>query len=113
MHKNWCGRDCSHCSAYCKLDERIACSPDCKLLGEDGVPIDVEKCKACGCEAYYEIDMPKSPFGENLLYDIMSKHAGHNVSITNYGEGINMTLECNDCNCVLFDTDAYDLIGVD
>lgn len=51
-------------------------------------------------------------FDENLLYDIMSKHAGHYVQITDYGEGENMSLECKDCGCVLFDTDCYDLMGI-
>ena len=60
----------------------------------------------------YPDESDKLEINNNLLYDIMSRHAGHNVSITNYGAGANMTLECNDCNCVLFDTDVYDLIGV-
>ena len=109
MHKDWCGKSCADCKNPCKLDESIPCSPDCTFLGEDGFPTDIEKCRAFGCDA---IEKPVSPFGENLLYEILSQHAGHDVSIANYGNGINMTLECNDCNCVLFDTDLYDLIGV-
>ena len=51
-------------------------------------------------------------FDENLLYEIMSKHVGHHVEVVDYGDGENMALECEDCNCVLFDTDVYDLIGI-
>ena len=36
MHKDWCGKPCSECTNHCRLDESIACSPDCEFLGENG-----------------------------------------------------------------------------
>lgn len=49
----------------------------------------------------------------NYLYECMKEHAGHNVAITEYGDGENYSLECMDCCVVIFDTDCYDLKGVD
>lgn len=49
----------------------------------------------------------------NLLYELLSNHVGHDISIVNYGHGINMSLECNDCGCVIFDSDVYDLCSID
>ena len=51
-------------------------------------------------------------FDENLLYEIMIKHTGHHIEIVGYDDDENVTLECEDCGCVLFDTDCYDLIGL-
>lgn len=45
------------------------------------------------------------------LYKSLQYHIGHNVEIASYGDGINISLECIDCGCVIFDTDLYDLIG--
>lgn len=56
--------------------------------------------------------MSKSVFDENLLYEIMKKHVGHHVEIAYYGDEEEVALECEDCGCILFDTDCYDLIGV-
>ena len=48
-----------------------------------------------------------------LLYKRLQEHCGHNVSIVKYGLGIGCyALECNDCNEVIMDTDAYDLEGL-
>lgn len=58
-----------------------------------------------------EEEGPPSCFDENLLFIIMKQHANHHVRISNYANQ-NMSLECEDCGCVLFDTDLYDLIGV-
>lgn len=45
-----------------------------------------------------------------LLYRRLSEHCGHNVAIVKYGIGQGCyTLECNDCNEVVCDTDVYDL----
>ena len=49
---------------------------------------------------------------ESYLHQKLREHCGHNVRISNYGED-NYTLECEDCNEVLFDTDLYDLCGID
>lgn len=48
---------------------------------------------------------------ETTLYKTLERHVGHDVSIVSYGDGLNISLECNDCGCVIFDTDLYDLIG--
>ena len=45
------------------------------------------------------------------LYEKLRYHIGHDVEIVSYGDGIDISLECNDCGCVIFDTDLYDLIG--
>ena len=47
------------------------------------------------------------------LFKRLIRHAGHDVAIVNYGGGINLSLECNDCGCVIFDTDIYDLTGLE
>ena len=47
-----------------------------------------------------------------LLEQRLSAHCGHNVAIVKYGIGCGCyTLECNDCNEVICDTDIYDLCG--
>ena len=51
---------------------------------------------------------------DNLLYERLSQHYGHNVVILKYGMGDGCySLECEDCNEVICDTDCYDLKGVD
>ena len=48
-----------------------------------------------------------------LLYDRLEQHCGHNVSIVKYGLGVGCyTLECNDCNEIIMDTDTYKLEGL-
>lgn len=56
-HKDWCGKPCCECKQPCMLDEIMPCSPDCELLGENGMP-DAVKC--VGCDAYTEY---KTMFG--------------------------------------------------
>ena len=51
-----------------------------------------------------------------LLYRRLSEHCGHDVAIVKYGRAEACcpqcyTLECNDCNEVICDTDIYDLCG--
>lgn len=48
---------------------------------------------------------------ETLLYQLLKKHAGHHVEISEYGDGVNFALEDMDTNEVIFDTDIYDLKG--
>lgn len=50
---------------------------------------------------------------ETLLYKLLKEHAGHNVEITEYGDGVNFSLEDMDTGEVIFDTDLYDLVGLD
>ena len=50
---------------------------------------------------------------ETLLYKLFKKHAGHTVEIVNYGDGVNFSLEDIDTDEVIFDTDCYDLVGLD
>jgi hypothetical protein len=54
-----------------------------------------------------KIEMEK----ETLLYQLLKKHAGHNIEIAEYGDGTNFSLEDTDTNEVIFDTDIYDLKG--
>ena len=53
----------------------------------------------------------------NLLYERLAQHCGHNVVIVKYGIGPQYcgcySLECEDCNEVICDTDCYDLKGID
>ena len=50
---------------------------------------------------------------ETLLYELLKEHAGHNIEIVEYGNGTNFSLEDLDTNEVIFDTDTYNLIGLD
>lgn len=50
------------------------------------------------------------PGFDNLLWDILKKHIGHDVSIVCYGEKddpADICLECNDCNEVILDAEIY------
>lgn len=49
-HKDWCGKPCCDCEHPCKLDESIACSPDCENLFPCGER-NIQKCKEIGCDA--------------------------------------------------------------
>ena len=49
----------------------------------------------------------------NLLYELLKEHIGHRVEIAEYGDGENFSLEDLDTNEVIFDTDCYDLVGLD
>ena len=52
-----------------------------------------------------------------LLADALLPHAGHELTVATYigaaGETVNVSLECLDCCEVVFDTDAYGLVGLD
>lgn len=50
---------------------------------------------------------------ETLLYKLLKEHAGHMVEIVEYGDGVNYSLEDIDTNEVIFDTDLYDLVGIE
>ena len=50
---------------------------------------------------------------ETLLYKLLKVHKGHKVVITEYGDGDNFALEDLTTNEVIFDTDCYDLVGLD
>lgn len=50
---------------------------------------------------------------ETILYELLKAHAGHHVEITEYGDGVNFALEDMDTNEVIFDTDLYDLVGIE
>ena len=50
---------------------------------------------------------------DTLLYELLKKHVGHHVEIIEYGDGVNYSLEDMDTNEVIFDTDLYDLIGIE
>lgn len=54
MHKDWCGKPCSDCTNPCRLDESIACSPDCEFLGENGEHNHPE-CQECDALPLYRI----------------------------------------------------------
>lgn len=39
----------------------------------------------------------------NYLYEKLKAHVGHQIVCVTYGEGENIAIECEDCNCVLVD----------
>lgn len=46
----------------------------------------------------------------NRLYEKLTRHSGHNVTIVSYGDWehpANFSLECEDCCEVILDTDGY------
>ena len=46
----------------------------------------------------------------NLLWDILKEHRGHNVQIVSYGDfddPDNIALECEDCGAVILDAEIY------
>ena len=53
----------------------------------------------------------------NLLQERLLEHRGHDVHIctykTNDPQNDCVCLECWDCEAIIFDTDTYDLIGID
>ena len=51
----------------------------------------------------------------NNLFNLLLRHVGHDVEIVTYGreEPVNVSLECITCDCVICDTDIYDLVGLD
>ena len=56
----------------------------------------------------------KPDFDPTLLYQRLSEHCGHTIGIVKYGIGKGCySLECEDCNEVICDTDIYDLCGLD
>lgn len=63
--------------------------------------------KEARAKEHIKQDMEK----ETLLYQMLKKHAGHRIEITEYGDGTNFSLEDMDTNEVIFDTDIYDLTG--
>lgn len=47
-----------------------------------------------------------------ILWDVLLKHRGHNVSIVSYGDTDNpvgVCLECEDCGEVILDAELYTL----
>ena len=51
LQREWCDNgQCSDCTAYCRLDESMPCSPDCENITEDGAFL-IEKCTAAKCDA--------------------------------------------------------------
>lgn len=50
---------------------------------------------------------------ETLLFELLKKHFGYKVVIAQYGDGMNFALEDTDTGEVIFDTEVYDLVGVE
>ena len=51
---------------------------------------------------------------DNLLWNALLKHRGHNVEIAVYGDPYDpadVCLECTDCNEVILDSEIYTLTG--
>ena len=52
-----------------------------------------------------------NPPPENPLYSLLREHIGHEVVVVCYGkdgeDSVNVSVECEDCGCVLVDADQY------
>ena len=51
---------------------------------------------------------------DNLLWEILLEHRGHNVRIVSYGnvdDPADVCLECEDCNEVILDAEIYTICG--
>lgn len=51
-----------------------------------------------------------------ILWDMLLKHRGHNVSIVSYGDidnPVDVCLECEDCGEVVLDAELYTLCARD
>ncbi len=47
---------------------------------------------------------------DSLMWDILKQHRGHHVYVASYGDlddPINISLECEDCGCVVLDAGLY------
>lgn len=44
----------------------------------------------------------------NYMFEFLYQHVGHDIHCVTYGEG-NVTIECWDCNEVLYSVDKYDI----
>lgn len=65
--------------------------------------------KSCGIKPVCPDDSEKPDYNR-LLWDILLRHRGHNVSIVSYGDQddpMNVSLECEDCGMVLLDAEIY------
>ena len=49
---------------------------------------------------------------KTTLWEILEPHIGHTIEIVKYGDD-NISIEDMDTDEVIFDTDLYDLIGLD
>lgn len=75
----------------------------CPATGEPVVYLDCQECDDKVCER--SVDNV-----DNLLWDKLLQHRGHNVVIVLYGDAnnpANVTLECEDCNEVILDAELY------
>lgn len=51
---------------------------------------------------------PVTKFVRNPLYDKMREHIGHNVVMVYYGDKenpVDISVECEDCNCIIVDAE--------
>lgn len=39
---------------------------------------------------------------ENYQYTKLKEHIGHKLTVANYGDGLELAVECEDCHCVLY-----------
>lgn len=49
---------------------------------------------------------------ESTLWKLLEPHIGHTIEIVMYGDE-NISVEDVDTNEVIFDTDIYDLVGIE
>ena len=49
----------------------------------------------------------------NTLYGLLVEHVGHDVSVHADKDTEVATLECEECGCVIMDSDLYSIVGMD
>lgn len=45
----------------------------------------------------------------NYLYEDLKRHVGHDIVCVEYGDGVNVSIECEDCGEVIIDYDNNNL----
>ena len=49
---------------------------------------------------------------ETTLWKLLEPHIGHTIEVVKYGD-VNISVEDIDTNEVIFDTDIYELVGIE
>lgn len=77
------------------------------------VPVD-DKLKTFNTEdeAKEFIDKCIDEENKTTLWKLLEPHIGHTIEIVKYGD-VNISVEDVDTNEVIFDTDIYDLVGIE
>lgn len=81
----------------------------CPVSNEPVVYLDCQECEDKVCERSVDKSVDNV---DNLLWNKLLQHRGHNVVIVSYGDAnnpANVALECEDCHEVILDAEIYTL----